>query len=90
MTQKVFLLHDLLLSPARLKSLETVVGLQDLDKKVKVFPFSSCTHTKTSDKYLHNSTVCQPWVLANAVGFIFRGMKSKGGEKVVVLAGNRG
>ena len=38
-TQKVFLLHDLLPQPVRLKSPETVVGLQDLAKKLKVFPF---------------------------------------------------
>ena len=40
-TQKVFLLHDLLPQPVRLKSPETVVGLQDLAKKLKVFPFFS-------------------------------------------------
>ena len=39
-TQKVFLLHDLLPQPVRLKSPETVVGLQDLAKKLKVFPLS--------------------------------------------------
>ena len=39
-TEKVFLLHDLLPQPVRLKSPETVVGLQDLAKKLKLFPLS--------------------------------------------------
>ena len=57
-TQKVFLLHDLLPQPVRLKSPETVVGLQDLAKKLKVFPFLEpslpiCCLQNTNDKYLN-------------------------------------
>ena len=39
-TQKMFLLHDLLPRPVTLKSPETVAGLQDLAKKLKLFPLS--------------------------------------------------
>ena len=60
-TQKVFLLHDLLPQPVRLKSPETVVGLQDLAKKLKLFPLSRAVLSyvvseNKNDKYLNDQS----------------------------------
>ena len=71
------------------------MALKYLDKKVKVFPFTSCS-LGWSTKKTTNICIIQlcanlvKWVLANAAGFLFHEMKGKGGQKVVVLADNRG
>ena len=61
----------------------------------KSFPFLELllglVHKKTTNIcIIQLSANLVKWVFANAAGFLFREMKSKGGEKVVVLAGNRG
>ena len=80
-TEKVFLLHDLLPQPVRLKSPETVVGLQDLAKKLKLFPLSLflCCHEK------HKWQISE-WQNISTLGWSFVKWKQDE-EKVVILVG---
>ena len=80
-TEKVFLLHDLLPQPVRLKSPETVVGLQDLAKKLKLFPLSLflCCHKK------HKWQISE-WQNISTLGWSFVKWKQDE-EKVVILVG---